>query len=173
MMQRFLMSCIGLFFPMLIHAGCNDNNSSCVIQVSAVIENGCVFSSNDGTAYLGELSFGQAPSLQEGYIDANLHIDLGLYFQCTPGISFTMSIDGGQNALDNNRRLAYNGHYLDYFIYLEDSKRNPIGINQPISLSIFDNASGISSINIFSEIYLPGNKPVGTYTDTVQVTFTY
>lgn len=171
----FAAICIGsclLPLPALGDCTLSSSPSGCPFQVTAVIQNGCLVSGNTGTPVFGTLNFGTQPTLSTQTISASLVSNPSYQLNCTPNMSLTMSLDGGQN-YNGGRRLARTaGGTLLYQLYSDAAYQNAIQTNQAVTLSSVGTGTNIT-LPIYGRVTLPGNARPGTYTDTVVVTLSW
>lgn len=151
--------------------------SSANFAVNATVSSGCLVVGNPSQTTgvgFGKLDFGTQPAILGTTVNASLSMNAGsmAQIQCTTGVSVTMTLDGGQNALGNQRRmkLAPN-NYLPYTLYSTGGSAVPLlpGVGFSITAS-----SSPMTLPVYGTATLPGGGvPAGQYTDTVQVVFSW
>ncbi|MFJ3486433.1 spore coat U domain-containing protein [Pseudomonas sp. NPDC090202] len=142
--------------------------TSTTFQVSASIVPGCLVVG--GGSNYGSLNYGTFSVLSTSTVSASLAS--GVQLQCTPGTTLTMSVDGGQN--NNSGRFMKIGSgsaVVAYQLYRDAGLSQTLGVGQSVSVTYSD-ANNIR-LPIYGRVVLPGNQPVGTYSDTVQVQLTW
>lgn len=141
-------------------------------QVSANIVPGCAIQGAGGGTF-GTLNFGTYPGTSSASPTAAMVQTAGLTLACTPGVTLTMSIDGGTN-YTNVRNLMQSGSTtrIPYRLYTSSnySAASEIGPSQSVSLN-----SGGNNITlpVYGMAQLNGFSPSGTYTDTLTVTLSW
>lgn len=142
--------------------------TSTTLQVSASIVAGCVIS-NPGGLY-GTLNFGTYAALSTAPVSVAL--TGGVTLQCTPGVTLSMTVDGGLHNV-GGRRLQLTGGtaQIAYQLFRDAARSQSLGIAQSVNVPYTD-ANAIS-LPIFGYVLLPGNQPVGSYSDTLQVQLSY
>ncbi|RDK97165.1 spore coat protein U-like protein [Enterobacillus tribolii] len=141
-------------------------------QVSAIIVPGCAIQGATGGVF-GQLDFGKYPGTSSAAAPAGFVQTVGLTLSCTPGVTLSMSINGGAN-YTSVRNLAQSGYSIriPYHLYTSSnySAASEILADQPVSL-------GSSNNNITLPIYalaqLNGFSHSGIYTDTLTVTLSW
>ena len=138
------------------------------LQVSAGIVAGCVVSSSGGL--YGNLNFGTYPSLSTAPVSVGL--TGGVTLQCTPGVTVSMTVDGGlHNASGRRLQIASGTAQIAYQLFQDSAHSQSLGIAQTVNVP-YTNANAIT-LPIFGYLLLPGNQPAGTYSDTLQVQLIY
>ena len=124
--------------------------TSTTLQVSASIVAGCVIS-NPGGLY-GNLNFGTYAALSTAPL--------------------SMTVDGGLHNVGGRRlQLAGGTAQIAYQLFRDAARSQSLGIAQSVNVPYTD-ANAIS-LPIFGYVLLPGNQPVGSYSDTLQVQLSY
>lgn len=169
---------LGLFGIFLIsnmaQGACNDSpGTSCTIQVSARVEQGCLMNdvivrSAEDIGQLGTLNFGTYHTSDSGIKEAVFSQTANFNLKCTPGTTVSMSIDGGQN---ESRRMKHRDQYIPYRLFKDAGRLQEIGIDQKITLP-FDSQDNVI-ISFYGEAELDANVSAGVYQDTLIVTFSY
>ncbi|MBV6753529.1 spore coat U domain-containing protein [Pseudomonas chlororaphis] len=138
--------------------------TSASFQVSASIVAGCLVVG--GGSNYGNLNYGSYSALSTSTVSSAL--TGGVQLQCTPGVTLSMSVDGGQNN-SSGRHLKLNSGsaQVAYQLFSDAGLSQSLGISQSISVA-YDNANNIS-LPIYGRVVLPGNQPAGTYSDVLQV----
>jgi spore coat protein U-like protein len=140
--------------------------------VNATIVNGCSVSQAAGS--WGKINFGTVSGLATGTLDANLMLAgvNGLSVECTPGVTATLTADGGNNAVSGQRRMVQSGVTtgVPYTLFLNGSTTP--WTTQGIALS-FLAGSTKQTIPLKGRATLPGPLRAGKYIDTVRITVTW
>ncbi len=142
-------------------------------QVSATITPGCSVTSGSGGVY-GALNFGTRSGVDGSRVSTSFVPNTSLSLACTPGVSVTMSINGGQNYTTVRRMVRSGGaDAVPYRLYTSGTlaANTEIGVNQAVSLS-YTNSNNIT-LPIFGAAQLTGFSPAGNYTDQLTVTLTW
>lgn len=133
-------------------------------QVSASIVAGCLVVG--GGSNYGNLNYGSYSSLSTSTVSTALASSVQL--QCTPGVTLSMSVDGGQNNSGGRRlKLTTGSAMVGYQLFRDAGLSQALGISQSVNVA-YSNADNIT-LPIYGRVVLPGNQPAGTYTDVVQV----
>ncbi|MDZ3990871.1 spore coat U domain-containing protein [Pseudomonas sp. Teo4] len=144
--------------------------TSSTFQVSAQIVAGCLVVGN--VSNYGLLDFGTQSALASGTLSTSLG-GTTVTFQCTPGVSMSMSLDGGQNPASGTRNLKRSGgtQLLAYQLYSDAAYSQALSIGASATVSYSDPAA--IKLPVYGRTTLTGTLPAGTYTDVVQVTVTW
>ncbi|MGH8081123.1 MAG: Csu type fimbrial protein [Lysobacter sp.] len=146
-------------------------------QVSATIANGCSvdgFGTSGDVGAISTLDFGQDTVLSTAVRTADAGAAQTIVLRCTAGSALVMQIDGGQHLNGSSRNLQLGvaaANRLVYQLYRDAAFTQPIGINQNQSI-VVSNTNNIR-LPIYGRLALPGNRPVGTYTDTLLITLSW
>lgn len=151
--------------------------TTATFAVNANVVAGCMVVGNptqtSGIGF-GMLDFGTHPAVLGATINASVGMNGGsmAQIQCTSGVAVTMTLDGGQNASGNQRRmkLAPN-HYIPYSLQASANGNSPITPGVGISV---DTSHGAMNLPVWGIANLPASGlPAGQYSDTVQVLFSW
>jgi spore coat protein U-like protein len=113
-----------------------------------------------------DLNFGTA-----GIIGSNIDADTNLGITCTPGTSYSVSIDGGGSHDPDNRLLRSGANTVTYSLYSDPSHMDNWGTASADTVA--DTGDGTQKRhNVYGRIPPQAAAP-GTYADTVVVTITY
>jgi len=147
-----------------------DAATNSTFQVTAQIVAGCLVMG--GVTNYGVLNYGSQSALSTGILSTSLGGST-VTFQCTPGVSLSMSLDGGQNSASGTRYLKRNGgtQVLAYQLYQDAGYSQVLGIGQSLVVSYSDPTA--IKLPVYGRTQLTGKLPAGTYTDVVQVTVTW
>jgi spore coat protein U-like protein len=156
-------------------AGATQVPTTATFAVTAQVVSGCVVVSGSSSGLnFGTLAFGSYPAVSTGQVSASA-TGGSAQIQCTPGVTLTMTIDGGLNpsASATQRNVKATGATLvGYRLYADSGHTQAIGINQGVSVVV--PASGSVTLPIYGVLTLPGATAApGTYSDTAQVTISY
>lgn len=146
--------------------------SGCPFQVQAIIQNGCLVSGSTGTTVFGTLNFGTQSTLSTQTISTALAANASWQLNCTPNMSLTMTLDGGQNYNGGRRLARTGGGTLLYQLYSDSTYTTPIQQNQAVAISSVGTGNNIT-LPVYGRVSLPGNAIPGTYNDTVVVTLSW
>lgn len=115
----------------------------------------------------GNLNFGTV-----GVIDQNLDAIADIAVSCTPGTSYSISLDGGTSGATqpDQRQLQSGSNSLTYGLYLDAERSVPWG--EGASVKAGEGIGSEESVSVYGRIP-PQPVAVGSYTDTVVVTITY
>ncbi|MFC6690604.1 MULTISPECIES: Csu type fimbrial protein [Pseudomonas] len=133
-------------------------------QVSATVTATCLVMG--GNSNYGNLDFGSQSALATNTVQVQL--SGGVQLQCTPGVTLSMSIDGGQYN-SNGRHLQLDGGSarVAYQLFSDAAFSERLGIGQNVAVAYSD-ANDIR-LPIYGQVQLPGNQPGGIYSDVLQV----
>ena len=147
-----------------------DAATSSSFQVTATITAGCLVVG--GVSQYGVLDYGTQSALATGTLSTSLG-GTTVTFQCTPGVSLSMSLNGGQNAVSGTRYLKRGGgtQLLAYQLYQDAAYSQSIAVGQSVALNNSDPTA--IKLSVYGRTQLTGLVPAGTYTDVVQVTVTW
>jgi len=147
-----------------------DAATNSTFQVTAQIVAGCLVMG--GVTNYGVLNYGSQSALSTGILSTSLGGST-VTFQCTPGVSLSMSLDGGQNSASGTRYLKRSGgtQVLPYQLYQDAGYSQVLGIGQSVVVSYSDPTA--IKLPVYGRTQLTGKLPAGTYTDVVQVTVTW
>jgi spore coat protein U-like protein len=153
--------------------------TSATIDVSAVIEKGCLFQESA----MG-LDYGtHATSSQESAVQANIQNTSSTWnIECTPDVPVSISFSNGNyfDASTQFRRLknTQSNHYIQYSLYSDNARTKLIGTAAPAnSLSLKSTVSQhLLNFGVYGLVDLSqgaANKAAGDYADTVQITISW
>lgn len=151
--------------------------TTATFAVSATVVAGCMVVGNptqtSGVTF-GMLDFGNHPAVSTSNVSSTVSMSGGqmAQLQCTTGVSVTMTVDGGQNSVGNQRRMKRGtNQYVPYSLYAAPNGVTPITPGNGISVSTNGSAWTLPVWGIASP---PGSSlPGGSYSDTVQVLFSW
>lgn len=141
--------------------------------VGATITPGCSVVSGSG-GVLGALNFGTYNGVQSGQATTSFVPNSSLSLGCTPGVTLSMSINGGQNySTVRNMQRSGGTDRVPYRIYTSSTlaANTEIGVNQSVSVA-YTSGDAIS-LSIFGAAQLTGFSPAGTYSDQLTVTLSW
>ncbi|GJL39585.1 TPA: spore coat U domain-containing protein [Enterobacter chengduensis] len=142
-------------------------------KVSATIVPGCAVAAGSGGLY-GTLDFGSHNGVESAPVNTSFVPNGALSIACTPGVTLSMSIDGGQNYSSVRRLKRANGtEMVAYRLYSSSSlaANSEIGLNQAIPVA-YSNSNNIA-LPLFGVALLTGFSPAGTYSDQLTVTLSW
>ncbi len=151
--------------------------TTATFAVSATVSSGCWVVGNPGqTANVGfgMLDFGTHSAAIGASYNAVVGVSSGspAQVQCTPGVTATMTIDGGLNATGNQRRMKLAPNY--YVPYtLTTAPGGGTTVLPGVGVSIVP-GNGPITLPVYGTATAPGTGvPGGQYSDTVQVVFSW
>lgn len=142
-------------------------------KVSATIVPGCAVATGSG-GVLGTLDFGTHTGVESAPVSTSFVPNGALSIACTPGVTLSMSINGGQNYSSVRRMKRTDGADLvGYRLYSSSSlaANSEIGLNQAIPVTYTD--SNNIALPLFGVALLTGFSPAGTYSDQLTVTLSW
>lgn len=146
-------------------------------DVTASIVPGCLVdghgsSGNAGT--IGRLDFGEDSTLSTDPKRAAIGQTVRL--RCTPGVTLTMTVDGGRNAAGGARHLQLGGDTsarLPYTLCRDTACAQPIAIGDTALVQVSAANGQDVQLPVFGVLTLPGTLPPGTYSDMLTVTLAW
>ncbi|AOR79369.1 Csu type fimbrial protein [Novosphingobium resinovorum] len=151
--------------------------TSKTFAVSATIAAGCAvdgLGTSGSAGTMGTLTFPSQPSVATTTLQANISGSQAIVLRCTPGVSLTMSIDGGLHAATGRTlQLGTTANRLAYSLCADAGCAQAIGINQAISIAVTSTNMNNVRLPVYGRLTLPGTTPPGTYTDTLTVTLSW
>lgn len=142
-------------------------------QVGATITPGCSVTSGTGAVF-GTFNFGTRTGVESGIASAAFVPNGSLSLACTPGVTLSMTIDGGQNYTSVRRMVRSGGtNAVPYRLYTSSSlaASSEILVNQAVTVA-YSNSNNIT-LPLFGAAQLTGFSPAGTYTDQLTVTLSW
>jgi len=142
-------------------------------QVAATITPGCSVTAGTG-GVLGALNFGTRSGVATAQVSTSFVPNGSLSIACTPGVSLSMSIDGGQHYASVRRMQRAGGtDVVAYRLYSSSSlaANSEIGLNQAVPVT-YTNSNNIA-LPLFGVALLTGFSPAGTYSDQLTVTLSW
>lgn len=164
------------FFAMTVCLLCTPFAQAVTTQsflVAATITPGCSVTAGTG-GVLGSLNFGTRSGVATGQVSTSFVPNGSLSIACTPGVSLSMSIDGGQHYASVRRMQRASGtDVVAYRLYSSSSlaANSEIGVNQAIPVT-YTNSNNIA-LPLFGVALLTGFSPAGTYSDQLTVTLSW
>ncbi|WP_313082391.1 spore coat U domain-containing protein [Atlantibacter sp.] len=142
-------------------------------QVNATIAAGCSVASGVSGVF-GTLDFGSHSGVDNRRVTTGFVPNTALNLACTPGVTLSMAIDGGQHyGSVRNLQRANGAERVPYRLYSAASlaANSEIGVNQAVTVS-YTNSNNIT-LPIFAAAQLTGMSPAGTYSDQLTVTLSW
>lgn len=142
-------------------------------QVNATITPGCSVTTGSG-GVLGTLDFGTRNGVDSSRVTTSFVPNTSLSLACTPGVSLSMSIDGGQTYTTVRNMVRSGGtERVPYRLYSASTLAagSEIGVNQAVTVA-YSNSNSIT-LPIYGAAQLTGFSPAGTYTDRLTVTLSW
>ena len=153
--------------------------TSATFDVSATITPGCLVDgvgSSGPAGTIGTLDFGTDSSLSTATRTASTLASQAIRLRCTPGVSLSMSVDGGDHAAAGARHLqrgADPSARIAYRVCSDAACTQPIVIGANVVTAITAVNSDDVRLPIHAELTLPGDLTPGTYNDTLTVTLSW
>lgn len=154
-----------------------DQTSSGSLTIKANVLKSCMVNTNNaGQLNNSVIDFGTITSLTEN-IDASTsesnNNKIGVL--CSNTTPWTLSLDGGKNSLQNQRRMSGGSEkteYIPYNLYLDASRTSEIQFN---TVAISNTGTGTQQLfDIYGRIPAGSTLPApGNYIDTVTISVTY
>lgn len=142
---------------------------SSTFLVNATIQAGCLVVG--GVTNYGVLNFGSYSALAATTASTSLS-GTTVTLQCTPGVTLTMAIDGGQNNTGSrNLKRTTGSNLLTYQLFRDAAYSQTLGINQTVNVAYTD--PNTIKLPVYARAQLAGTLPAGSYTDVLQVTLTF
>ncbi|WP_275228417.1 Csu type fimbrial protein [Novosphingobium album (ex Liu et al. 2023)] len=134
--------------------------------------NGDTAASGQAIGQTGTLDFGTHSALETGPVTAVMAWNSAVSMRCTPSVALTMAIGAGLHA-DSARNLQRQAgtSRIAYRLYRDAGFSQELIADQPVPIS-FSESLPITPA-IYGRLVLPGDRPAGTYSDTVVVTFAW
>lgn len=146
-----------------------DAATSSTFLVNATIQAGCLVVG--GVTNYGNLAFGTVSALSTSAVTTQLS-GTTVTLQCTPGVTLTMKIGGGQNNNGSrNLKLGTGSNLVAYQLYSDAAFSQVLGIDQTVTVSYSDPTA--IKLPVYARAQLTGTLPAGSYTDVLQVTLTF
>jgi spore coat protein U-like protein len=141
-------------------------------QVSAVVANGCAVTTSGGSSW-GSIDLGTVSGVATGTVQASLlqNGNAGIQFDCTPGMTASVSADTGLNPTSGGVRQMISGtSAVPYLLFANGSNTpwtsNAIALSFPVGTSHL-------SVPVVAKATLSGTRRAGAYADTVRVTLSW
>ena len=145
-------------FPLLGGAG---QSQFLFGTVTAQIPNACLIT------IATDLDFGSASHLDAPRDQSSL-----IRLRCATGTAWTMTLSNGSNSANGQRRMASNGNFLPYGLYLDPALLIPWGNTEATGASDVGENEDVS-FPVYGRVF-PQPAPIpGSYSDTITVTLTY
>ncbi|QIQ20757.1 Csu type fimbrial protein [Zophobihabitans entericus] len=160
--------CSAINITLLCIGTVTTDHTTVTINLTLNVTNDCVITAPD-------INFGIAPLASSfGTVTQTISV------YCTKGTVYTVGLGNGSHALNNQRRLAYNGNYLNYEIYQGNTgtlRWGALLAERRAAASAEVNPGLGSGVNTTKQGFLyratilsnQTTPPAGTYTDSVVV----
>lgn len=154
-------------------------DTSASFEVAATIVSGCLVDGLGGSGHagtIGTLDFGSDFSFSTATHSASLGASQAIRLRCTPGVTLTMSVDGGRHAALGTRHLQLgtdSGARVAYALCRDAGCGQPIAISGSASVAVTGADSEDVRLPLHAALTLPGALPPGVYDDTLTVTLTW
>ncbi len=172
---RALIFAFALFCP----ASAAQADTTASFDVQAEIVSGCAADGvgmTGNAGLMGVLDFGTDSALSTAIRTTSLVGSQAVRLRCTPGVTLSMSIDGGQHEDGGVRHLQSGGgpaERLEYRLYRDPGFAAEIGIGAPQSILVSMGMEDDVPLPVFARLALPGDRPPGVYADTLLVTLSW
>ncbi|SEH12505.1 Spore coat protein U (SCPU) domain-containing protein [Sphingopyxis sp. YR583] len=148
-------------------------------DVTARIEPGCLVdglgsAGNAGT--IGTLDFGEDSSLSTATHNATTTGSQAIRLRCTPGVSLTMSIDGGTHLASGARHLQRGGDTgsrVAYSLCRDAGCTQPIPVGGTSGVTVTAANANDVRLPVYATLTLPGGRIPGVYSDRLTVTLSW
>lgn len=142
---------------------------SSTFLVNATIQQGCLVVG--GVTTYGNLAFGSFSALSNAAVTAQLS-GTTVTLQCTPGVTLTMKVGGGQNNNGSrNLKRSTSADLVVYQLFSDAGFSQTLGIDQTVNVSYSDPTT--IKLPVYARAQLTGALPAGSYSDVLQVTLTW
>ncbi|ENX36221.1 hypothetical protein F889_00380 [Acinetobacter colistiniresistens] len=139
-------------------------------KVLAKLEKGCGLSYNEQ-----KMDFGQHPAISQEKIKSSIINNTSTWnIKCSEKLPVSISIDGGQNYLNDSRRMKNmsSSDYIVYKLYSSNSLNTEYLAGQKYSLNPTTSVNSILDFSIHGVADLNNNnqpRSAGVYKDTVSI----
>lgn len=142
---------------------------SSTFLVNATVQAGCLVVG--GVTSYGNLDFGSYSALSSAAVTTQLS-GTTVTLQCTPGVTMTMKVGGGQNNNGSrNLKRSTSADLLVYQLFRDAGFSQALGIDQTVNVSYSDPTT--IKLPVYARAQLSGALPAGSYSDVLQVTLTW
>ncbi|WP_095153703.1 spore coat U domain-containing protein [Pseudomonas sp. Irchel 3E13] len=142
---------------------------SSTFLVNATVQAGCLVVG--GVTSYGNLDFGSFSALSSAAVTTQLS-GTTVTLQCTPGVTMTMKVGGGQNNNGSrNLKRSTSADLLVYQLFRDAGFSQALGIDQTVNVSYSDPTT--IKLPVYARAQLSGALPAGSYSDVLQVTLTW
>ncbi|NNJ15308.1 spore coat protein U domain-containing protein [Pseudomonas putida CSV86] len=146
-----------------------DAATSSTFLVNATVQAGCLVVG--GVTNYGNLAFGSYSALSTAAVTTQLG-GTTVTLQCTPGVTLSMKIGGGQNNNGvRNLKRSTGSNLVAYQLYSDAAFSQVLGIDQTVTVSYADPTA--IKLPVYARAQLTGALPAGSYSDVLQVTLTF
>lgn len=145
-------------------------------EVAATIVSGCEINgaAADGgdLGRYGTVDFGTHSALKAETVTATVTPEASVTLACTPGVSLTVSLDGGLHGDGSRNMKAAGGNALQpYKLFSDAGHTQEYGVGQSHSFEVA--SSQAIALPIYGRTDLGGQNPPDVYSDTVVVTLSW
>ncbi|WP_395397572.1 spore coat U domain-containing protein [Novosphingobium sp. BL-8A] len=160
--------------PLRLHAA-----TTAQFDVTATITPGCLvdgLGTSGNAGQFGTLDFGTDSTFATRQHTATTTASQTVRLRCTPGVTLSMTVDGGAHASSGQRNLQQSTTTtarVPYALCRDAACTLPIAIGTPVTTTIATTNSEDVRLPLYASLTLPGTLPPGTYTDTLTVTLTW
>jgi spore coat protein U-like protein len=155
---------LGLALPLLaLPLAALAGTGTGTLSVTATVQNACAL----GT---GTMAFGTYQSGQATDLDVTGQIN---FTNCSASNGYKIELDGGQSNNVNARKMKNGANDLSYQLYTTSGRTAVIGIGaSALGFQVLSGGEN-GTIAIFGRIPSGQIVPAGSYSDTVNITFTF
>jgi len=131
--------------------------------VTATVSSNC-------TVAATAISFGS-----QGILSSNKDAQGTLSVQCTSGLPYAVSLDGGLTGATNpaQRKMAFSGANVVYGLYQDSARTSPWGSTSGVNTASGTGTGVTQTLNVYGRVAPQATPKPGTYTDTIVATITY
>jgi spore coat protein U-like protein len=139
------------------------NTATATFTVNASVAANCLLA-------LQNIDFGT-----KGVLSANSDATGGVSVTCTPGTTYTVSLNGGTtNSAPTARKMSKGAETVTYGLYKDAARSQPWGNATTPGSTVPGTGNGlVQALTVYGRVPPQTTPTPGTYTDTVVVTVTY
>jgi len=134
--------------------------------------NGALPDGGQSVGDLGTLAFGTHSALKQGMVSTSLAWNSNVHLRCTPGVSLTMTVDGGLHpGTTRNMQAATSSARISYQLYQDVGLTVALPADQPVAVPVEDTEG--MYLPIHGAALLTGDQLPDTYSDTLTITLNW
>lgn len=139
----------------------NNNPTQVSFNIRSTVERNCTVSAQP-------LNFGS-----HGLLNSNVDGTGSLAINCTPGLAYSVSLNGGlSGGAPTERKMTLGSRTVIYGLYMDAARTVPWGESQEQILTGTGNGI-VQNVTVYGRVRPQETPSPGTYSDTVVVTVTY